>query len=638
MNDSLLVILVIPLAGLVAGIFAAVYPMIQSARAAKILKDQLKNGPYDDATIERSTYCYIKPRCSNIDPAQEQEIRHALMAISEDLFKKVDYFIDDDKSRKHLLILADSGMGKTSFVLNYYVYRFKKRKNRNIRIIPLGNPNPEESLLKDENKREKIVFLDALDEDTKAIANHTERIKELMYLCRDYKKVIVTCRTQFFPKDEEIPIETGIVKIAPKHLGEGTTYEFWKLYLSPLDDQAVRKYIHKRFPWWKRSLREKSLSMVAEVPFLSIRPMILAYIPELLIKGNVFRYSYEMYEEMVSAWIRREEFWVNKQQLRDFSYLIAKDIYIQRIDRGSETISPLEIDSLIRTWNIELERWQFTGRSLLNRNAMGNYKFAHRSIMEYLFVYQLFQGDTSCYRKYLTDQMRRFFFDMINNILSSISNINDIIPSFCYDLQVMIDDIDYKKIDRKIYGLKGKSFVLWFNREFKDEFIGIYRYSNFINDSNGNKNAKIKMEGYDTISIYDFDATNTEMIDIHTIYIHEKSRFEIEISKDRNIHIDDIELIDGVVFIKYYNKNELEDGKYNYILSRVHNSSNTTIKVRSKLAIKLLERYGFGCIYKLYRINMFSDFIQIDFDNDDLSLIVRYNKDAISLYRPEITG
>ena len=56
--------------------------------------------------------------------------------------------------------------------------------------------------------RSYYVFLDALDEDTKAIADHKERISELMQLAKKFKRVIISCRTQFFLKDEEIPIET----------------------------------------------------------------------------------------------------------------------------------------------------------------------------------------------------------------------------------------------------------------------------------------------------------------------------------------------------------------------------------------------------------------------------------------------
>jgi len=54
------------------------------------------------------------------------------------------------------------------------------------------------------------------------------------------------------------------------------------------------------------------------------------------------------------------------------------------------------------------------GRSLLNRDAEGNYKFAHRSIMEYLFVRRLVSGDEGCREEILTDQMKQFLVEILS--------------------------------------------------------------------------------------------------------------------------------------------------------------------------------------------------------------------------------
>ena len=66
-----------------------------------------------------------------------------------------------------------------------------------------------------------------------------------MEACEDYRKVIVTCRTQFFPKDEEIPRETGIVRVGPRKAGESASYEFWKLYLAgnPLNEESTSTHL-----------------------------------------------------------------------------------------------------------------------------------------------------------------------------------------------------------------------------------------------------------------------------------------------------------------------------------------------------------------------------------------------------------
>ena len=389
---------------------------LEEARNKRLLNEKFSRGPYDEATIARSTRYYISPKCSNIDPAQEKEPRHALMATREPLFSKVDEFLNTDNGKRHLLILADSGIGKTSFVLNYYAYNYRKPKNKqhHLALVPLGIKDADERISSIPNPEETVLFLDALDEDVKAIADHRQRIKDLMNTCWKFKRVIITCRTQFFPKDEEIPVETGIVKISDRKAGERRTYEFWKLYLSPFDDEDIKKYLHLRYPIWAYRSRKKAHALASKIPLLSVRPMLLAHIPDMVTSESKIKHQYQLYEIMVNAWLERESSWVDKETLRKFSEQLAVDIYLHREHRGSEYVPYAELPALAEKWGIKLEQWQMSGRSLLNRDAEGNFKFAHRSIMEYLFALCLFDGDERCYGLVLTDQMKEFFFEMLS--------------------------------------------------------------------------------------------------------------------------------------------------------------------------------------------------------------------------------
>lgn len=411
---------------MITGVFPLSY--IEEKKKQKLLNEKFSRGPYDKLTIERSTKYYIQPKCSNIDPAQELELRHALMATRESLFDKVDHFIFQDSSNRHLLLLADSGTGKTSFVLNYYAQNYRRlgRKQINIAIVPLGIPNAEILIENIPEHESTVIFLDALDEDTKAISNHGERITFLMDKCRSFKKVIITCRTQFFPKGEEIPVETGILRLGPRKAGDKGVYEFWKLYLSPFDDGDVKKYINRRYPFWQNSLRKKALELVSKIPLLSVRPMLLAHVPDVLEKKKKIQSTSELYEVMVDAWYEREIFWVNKEELRAFSEKVAVNIYLNRTSRGAEGVSYAELQTLAIQWNIKLQPWQLGGRSLLNRDARDNYKFAHRSIMEYLFVKNLYFTRETFEDIALTDQMRLFLVETCgDDILGSLFNLID---------------------------------------------------------------------------------------------------------------------------------------------------------------------------------------------------------------------
>ena len=410
--------------------WAAIYPIWEKHKKKKILNAKFRRGPYDKATIQRSTQYYLRPKCSNIDPAQEKEIRHALVATREDLFTKIDNFLDhNDNNQLHLLILADSGTGKTSFVLNYFVHNNSrsKKKRKIIALVPLGVKNSDDLIEKIPDKEDTVIFLDAFDEDVKARDAHHKRIMYLMKLCSSFRRVVITCRTQFFPKDEEIPVETGILKLGPIKAGEKKSYEFWKLYLSPFDDDDVKKYLKMRYPFWHFLKRRKANNIALKIPLLTARPMLLAHIPDVIKSNKEIKYSYQLYEVMIDAWLERETHWVNKTDLRLFSEYTATEMFINRENRGTENIPSNELPKLAELWKIKLQKWQISGRSLLNRDALGNHKFAHRSIMEYLFVTRMLKGDHNCYNVILTDQMKIFLIEIICKHVSDISFLSDVL-------------------------------------------------------------------------------------------------------------------------------------------------------------------------------------------------------------------
>jgi formylglycine-generating enzyme required for sulfatase activity len=382
---------------------------------------------FEPETIENATKYYIEPFCSNMDPAQEEEPGNIFAPNKGKLFSAVDDYLSKD-SRRYLLILADSGMGKTSFFLNYYARNLKraKRKQRQIAIIPLSIKDPDVFIEKIENKSETILFLDAFDEDTLAIVDHRERIRELMNKCNHFKQVVITCRTQFFPKDEEIPKEVdGIIKVGPRKAGEGSAYEFYKIYLSPLTDQQVSKYLKRYYPWQFKK-RQRAFEIVKKIPNLKVRPMLLSYIPDIIEADANLMHTAQLYDIMIEKWLEREERWVKKEDLLCFSEMLAVDIFINKSTRGFERIPANELGELANQWQIKLENWQITGRSLLNRDAEGNYKFSHRSIMEYLFV-RSFLKMSADERPMVdwTDQMISFGLELITSTKTDVKEISN---------------------------------------------------------------------------------------------------------------------------------------------------------------------------------------------------------------------
>ncbi|MBC6951009.1 hypothetical protein DWB58_24030 [candidate division KSB1 bacterium] len=321
-----------------------------------------------------------------------------------------------------MILLADSGMGKTSFLLNYYARHLRQRRKKfDLALVPLGIPDADARIKEIANKNNTVLFLDALDEDTLAIVDHVARLRDILALTRDFSRVLITCRTQFFPKEEEIPSETGIVKIGPKAAGEKAQYVFHKLYLSPFTDEQVQAYLKRRYPFAQRR-RRLAQDMVQKIPNLSVRPMLLSHIDDLVRANREIKYSFELYEDMVEAWLVREEGIVpglKKELLHQFSERLAVDLYVNRKRRGAERIPHAELAGLAKLWNIPLADWHVSGRSLLNRDAVGNFKFAHRSIMGYLFVKRFTAGEKDCCGLEWTDQMKKFLLEMIQDHLAS---------------------------------------------------------------------------------------------------------------------------------------------------------------------------------------------------------------------------
>ncbi len=365
--------------------------------------------------IKQGIKYYIWPECQSVDPAQSDEVRSTI-AVRSDLREPMDQMLGRKTIYKHFIILADTGMGKTSFLLNYQA-RYLRRWHKPLAMesIPLGASGLKERLKSINSPEKTLLLLDSFDEDTRAIENHTQRLHDIMAWTRDFHRVIITCRTQFFPRDEEIPKETGIIKVGPRGVGEGPQFTFYKLYLSPFSDEQIQAYLKRRFPIWRKKKRQQAKAIVEKIPNLAVRPMLLTYVDYLIDSGKSFENCYQIYAEMVEAWLKREsEKEDERKALYEFSNKLAVNLFLNFKIRGGERIPYDEIDPLAKEFGITLATWRLTGRSLLNRDAQGNYKFTHRSILEFLFAQQLLADNKDALKfpmKYWTEQIKTFVFE-----------------------------------------------------------------------------------------------------------------------------------------------------------------------------------------------------------------------------------
>lgn len=113
-------------------------------------------------------------------------------------------------------------MGKTTFMINlYYKYKVKrdflpKNFKYDIKLLPIGYKGIINEIKAIENKEQTILLLDAFDEDISAIDDYKLRMKEILTITYQFRQIVITCRTHFFPSKEEEPHETGYFCFAGK--------------------------------------------------------------------------------------------------------------------------------------------------------------------------------------------------------------------------------------------------------------------------------------------------------------------------------------------------------------------------------------------------------------------------------------
>jgi hypothetical protein len=438
---------------------------------------------YDYKVIRESKRNYIRTKCQNIDPANEINYKSSYaFSTKEDLlafFLKKVFSLKENENRFYL-ILGDSGMGKSTFLLNlfsrYNSFLNFKLSKMSLKLLPLGeNFNKiKEEIITIEYPKKTILLLDGFDE-IPLIENESIKAKfdEIIELVREFKTVIITCRTHFFSSEKEEPFELKIKRFNT----EGNGYHIVKkLYISPFDQKDVSKYIHKTFSFYEIANKRKAFNIIENTYDLMVRPMLLSYIKEIIEadKKNL-KTGFDIYEALIVNWLNRES---NKYELDKrmdfrlnlifFSYEVSKYIY-NNYEKNGIYIPLEEAQKISNEFKINLNDIEIKSRSLLNRNSQGNYKFSHKSIYEFFLAYLAFIN-----RKYNSeiytveynlenyDQAKKFIEDIIktNRVQFAIPNVDDSTIKYNVELYEQIVKVKNNVKQLQIKWLNGNSFKI----------------------------------------------------------------------------------------------------------------------------------------------------------------------------------
>ena len=154
-----------------------------------ILADLHLSGPI----IQHIISTYVDHECYNTTPHAElgqfdQPVGEAIDVLNA--------YLHDEKAEKHCFVFGDPGVGKTAVLVKFMELNQQKRgfNRHNIYVIGLDSPHAYERIAELHDKHEKIIFIDAYQEE-EVLDNHRQR--RLIYLldhCHEFRRIVIFCR------------------------------------------------------------------------------------------------------------------------------------------------------------------------------------------------------------------------------------------------------------------------------------------------------------------------------------------------------------------------------------------------------------------------------------------------------------
>ncbi|RWX51337.1 Formylglycine-generating enzyme, required for sulfatase activity, contains SUMF1/FGE domain, partial [Candidatus Electrothrix marina] len=349
---------------------------------------------------------YIEPYFQDRNPADAHQ-DDLISAAQQPAFERINGFFRgnlplEKDGRHQMFILSDAGMGKTSLLLMLKLTHLTGfwPTRMNCALFKLGEDTLER--VRDlPNKGETVLLLDALDEDPQAWKRIRERLLELLQASEDFRRVIISSRTQFFPEMESDRLGRPEIKVL-------AGYHCPVLYLSPFTDEQVQEFIQRKLPlrWYHwpcfqigriKKERKKATCLLEHMQDLRMRPMLLQHIDKLLaVDCQQDWNAYTVYEALIEQWLDREvrKFLdqhgagcsiPSRDALFHACLLVAEEMQRQ----GTRVIDEDALQQLIQEdanigW---LEKFELGGRSLLNRNSDRAFRFSHYTIQEFLLAW-----------------------------------------------------------------------------------------------------------------------------------------------------------------------------------------------------------------------------------------------------------
>ena len=451
-NWIFLLIGIIVLMGLIIGFLTYIVKWLDSLRQGPWRKRKINDilrPDYGEQLDEQKYFISSKFTTTppnNLDDPLEVERVESARRLLDHFVDKV--LVEDNTTNRYFCILAGAGMGKTTWAVNLvtsYINHYKKDTLPfEIKLLSLARSNFAEELQMVEFPNKTILILDALDENAEASNDLHGFMQNLEHLIQNFRFVILTSRTQFFPTEDEEPKQTSILNLG-KDKG---TYIYHKMYISPFSQEDVQEFLRKKYK--KREHRKTAEKIVARCSSLATRPLLLSHIDDLIINNQSYSTISSIYQVLIDAWVKREvRFFKGREELElcdklyDFSLNFALELFN---DREQFTNMRMNRDKYIEFINRNnYTDYNFSGRSLINRDAYGTVKFSHKTFYEYFLAKAKFSNPSMDIPKKGYELAWEFYSEMVKEEFSKLYTNNKTKDLLDFTLCKNVD-YDYRKL------------------------------------------------------------------------------------------------------------------------------------------------------------------------------------------------
>lgn len=385
---------------IIIALLAALYKwvLIPKLKKNEYIRNHVDSG-YAEHLFSKASKYYINTCFQNIPPSNFPDMMDSIRSVSsQDMIKKYlnDILVESNSDSPLYCVLGGSGMGKTSFLINLlktYVRKYRiDQRPYDIELVNLAGENFHDKISSINQPRNTILLLDAIDENPQAVSNYDTFIDSLERDIESFPIVVLTCRTQFFPDEEHEPKQSKLRNNGRKK----GFYAYTRHYISPFSDNDVEKYLWKKYFLKFKKIRN-ARKIVQQCTSFTHRPLLLSFIDVLLDAKRDYSSLLDIYETLIEKWLDREattddnpSSWkLNMMQLLQKA---AVRMYYNFQTAGYYMESE-ELNNMLSECNLSHMQHQFKGRSLLNRDALGLWKFSHKSFLEFFLAKEYFEKE-----------------------------------------------------------------------------------------------------------------------------------------------------------------------------------------------------------------------------------------------------